>query len=103
VTITCCIRYVIDPFQQAAFAAYARRWLSIIPACGGEVVGYWTPHEGTNDVALGLISFESLAAYEAYRARLKADPAGAANFAFATERRLILSERRAFLRPVGPA
>ena len=99
-TITCCIEYRIDPFQRAAFADYARNWLTIIPACGGNLLGYWLPHEGTNDVALALISFESLAAYEAYRARLKTDPAGAANFAMAQDQRFILSERRTFLEPV---
>ena len=46
--------------------------------------------------------FDSLAAYEAYRARLKADPQGAANFRLAGERRFILGERRSFLRPVRP-
>lgn len=101
-TITCSIRYQIDPFQRDAFEAYARNWLTIIPACGGGLVGYWLPHEGTNDVAHGLISFESLAAYEAYRARLKADPAGADNYAFARKKRFIVSERRTFLTPVTP-
>jgi hypothetical protein len=101
-TITCCIRYVIDPFQRDAFEAYARNWLSIIPACGGDLLGYFLPHEGTNNVAIALISFDSLAAYEAYRARLKADPAGAANFAMAQEERFILSEERTFLKPVTP-
>ncbi len=99
-TITCCIRYVIDPFQHEAFEAYARTWLSAIPACGGNLIGYFMPHEGTNNVAIGLISFESLAAYEAYRARLKASPAGAANYAFAQEKRFIVSESRMFLTPV---
>ena len=47
------------------------------------------PHEGTNNIAFGLISFDSLAAYEAYRARLKSDPEGAANFRMAEEKRLI--------------
>lgn len=98
-TITCCIRYIIDPFQKAEFEAYARNWLTIIPACGGDLLGYFLPHEGTNNVALAMISFESLAAYEAYRARLKADPAGAANFALAHEKRFILSEARTWLTP----
>ena len=101
-TVTCCIRYRIDPFGRDAFEAYARRWLTIIPACGGELHGYWLPHEGTNDVALAMISFESLAAYEAYRARLKSDEAGAANFRTAQEGRFILSEERTFLEPVAP-
>ena len=100
-TITCFIRYRIDPFQRDEFAAYARRWLSIIPRCGGDVLGYFLPHEGTNDIAWGLIAFPSLAEYEAYRARLKADAEGKANFDFARERRFILSEERTFLERVG--
>ena len=98
--ITVFIRYQIDPFKREAFEAYARRWLEIIPKCGGDVVGYWMPHEGTNNIAYGLISFASLAAYESYRARLKADGEGAANFRAAEEQRLILAEERPFLRPV---
>ena len=99
-TVTCCIRYVIDPFKREAFEAYARAWLEIIPACGGDLLGYFMPHEGTNTIALALISFDSLAAYEVYRARLKSDPKGAANFDFAESERFILSEERTFLRPV---
>jgi hypothetical protein len=100
-TITVFIRYQLDPFQRDAFEQYARRWLEIIPKCGGNVLGYWMPHEGTNNIAYGLISFESLAAYEAYRARLKTDSEGAANFRFAEEKRFILGEERTFLRQVG--
>ena len=98
--ITVFIRYRLDPFQRDAFEEHARRWLEIIPRCGGELVGYWMPHEGTNDVAFGLISFESLAAYEAYRARLRADEAGMANFGEAERGRFILGEERTFLRRV---
>jgi hypothetical protein len=99
-TVTVFIRYRLDPFQRDAFEEYARRWLTIIPKCGGDVVGYWMPHEGTDNIAYGLISFDSLAAYEAYRARLKADPEGAANFHLAQEQRFISSEERTFLRLV---
>jgi hypothetical protein len=100
-TITCFIRYEIDPFQLDAFREYANNWLRIIPRCGGDLVGYFLPHEGTNNVAWGLISFESLAAYEAYRARLKSDAEGRTNFAFAQEKRLILREERTFLEALG--
>jgi len=100
-TITVFIRYQLDPFKRAQFEQYAKRWLSIIPKCGGAVVGYWMPHEGTNNIAYGLISFESLAAYEAYRARLRADAEGSANFRFAEDERFILAEERAFLRQVA--
>jgi NIPSNAP len=99
-TITCFIRYQIDPFQRDAFKQYAERWGSIIPRCGGDLIGYFAPHEGSNDIAWGLIAFDSLAAYEAYRARLKADPEGRANFAFAQDKRLILREERSFLEGV---
>jgi len=98
--IACFIRYRIDPFQRDAFAEYARRWLSIIPRCGGDLRGYWLPHEGANDIAWGVIAFAGLAEYEAYRARLKADAEGRANFAFAAERRFILSEERTFVEEV---
>jgi len=96
-TITCFIRYEIDPFQREAFAEYAARWGRIIPRCGGDLVGYFLPHEGTNNVAWGLIAFDTLAAYEAYRSRLKSDAEGCSNFAFAQSKRLIQSEERTFL------
>jgi hypothetical protein len=101
--ITCFIRYEIDPFQRVAFQTYAEAWGRIIPACGGDLIGYFLPHEGTNNVAFGLIGFESLAAYEAYRARLKADPEGQANFALAQAKRFILREERTFLENVALA
>lgn len=100
VTITCFIRYEIDPFQRTAFSAYAENWGRIIPRCGGHLVGYFLPHEGTNHVAWGLIAFESLAAYETYRARLKADVESRENFAFAQANRFILREERTFLEVV---
>ena len=99
-TVTCCIRYQLDPFKRDAFEAYAQNWTGIIQRCGGDLLGSFLPHEGTNDIAIALISFESLAAYEAYRARLKADSEGAANFRFAEQERFILPEERTFLRPI---
>ena len=97
VSIVCFIRYQIDPFQRDAFKKYAENWGRIIPRCGGHLVGYFLPHEGTNDVAWGLIAFPSLSAYEAYRTRLKADPEGRENFAAAQAKRFILREERNFV------
>lgn len=94
--ITCFIRYEIDPFQRDAFRAYAENWGRIIPRCGGHLLGYFLPHEGSNFEAWGLIAFDSLAAYEAYRARLRADPEGRANFELAQRQRFILREERSF-------
>jgi hypothetical protein len=98
--ITCFIRYQIDPFRREAFCAYADAWARIIPRCGGDLIGYFLPHEGTNDVAWGLIGFDSLAAYEQYRAALRADAEGRANFAKAQAERFIVREERTWLEDV---
>jgi hypothetical protein len=100
VTVTCIIRYQIDPFQRDLFQRYAENWGRIIPRCGGHLIGYFLPHEGTNDVAWGLIAFDSLAAYETYRARLKSDPEARDNFLMAQNNRLILREERNFVEAV---
>jgi hypothetical protein len=94
--ITCFIRYEIEPHQREQFRQYAENWGRIIPRLGGKLVGYFLPHEGTSDVAWGLVAFDSLAAYEAYRMRLRADPEARANFAMAQEQRFIRREDRTF-------
>lgn len=99
-TVTVFIRYQIDPFKRDLFEQYAKRWLAIIPRCGGTLTGYFMPHEGTNNIAFGLISFDSLGAYEAYRATLRTDEDGRANFNFAEEHKFIIAEERTFLRQV---
>ena len=98
--ITCFIRYQIDPFQRPAFRVYAESWGRIIPRCGGHLVGYFLPHEGTNDIAWGVIGFKSLADYEAYRSRLQQDQEGKRNFEWAQSQRFILREERSFLEGV---
>ena len=100
-TVTCFIRYEIDPFQREAFKEYAENWGRIIPRCGGHLVGYFLPYEGTNNVAWGLIAFDSLASYEAYRKKLKADPEARSNFEAAQTKRFILREERTFLEVVN--
>src|SRR5437899_3176442 len=95
--ITCFIRYQIDPFQRDEFKKYAENWGRIIPRCGGHLVGYFLPSEGTNDIAWGLIAFDSLADYEAYRARLRSDPEALENFSTAQSKRIILREERTFV------
>jgi hypothetical protein len=98
--ITCIICYQIDPFQRDAFAEYARNWGRVIPECGGHLVGYFLPYEGTNDVGWGLIAFQSLAAYEAYRARLRSHAGAHENFALAQAKKFILREERNFVEVV---
>lgn len=98
--ITCFIRYQIDPFQKEEFRKYAENWGRIIPRCGGHLLGYFLPYEGTNDIAWGLIAFDSLASYEAYRARLRTDKEAMENFTLAQSKRIILREERTFLQVV---
>ena len=99
--ITCFIRYEIDPIQRDAFRTYSGNWGRIIPRLGGRLLGYFLPHEGTNYEAWGLVGFDSLADYEAYRLRLKQDDEAVANFRFAREKRFILREERTFLENVA--
>jgi hypothetical protein len=98
--ITCFIRYEIDPYQREAFREYALTWGRVIPRCGGHLLGYFLPLEGSNYVGWGLIAFDSLAAYEAYRAKIKADEEGRRNFNFAQEKRFIVREERSFVEVV---
>ena len=99
-TITCFIRYEIDPFQRDAFRQYAENWGRIIPRLGGHLLGYFMPHEGSDYEAWGLVGFDSLAAYEAYRARLRGDPQAKENFANAQQQHFILREERTFVETV---
>lgn len=99
--IVCIIRYEIDPFQRDAFKEYAARWGRIIPRCGGALLGYFLPWQGTNYVGWGLIGgFDGLAAYERYQQRLHQDPEALANLKFAQERRFIVHEERNFVEVV---
>jgi len=100
--VVCHIRYELDPFKRALFEEYAKNWLTLIPACGGALIGYFMPHEGTDYRAHALIGFDSLAAYENYRACLRNDPRSRANFEFAQREKFILREEREFLRLVTP-
>lgn len=99
--VTCFIRYQIDPFQRDAFRRYAEAWGAIIPRCGGNLLGYFLPHEGSNDLAWGLVGFDDMAGYERYRAALRRDAEGRANFEFARAQRFILREERSWLEDVA--
>ena len=96
--ITCFIRYQIDPTRHDAFRRYAQVWGEAIPECGADLIGYFAPHEGSATTAYGVYSIPSLAAYEAYRARLAAHPLGRENYSFAQQERFILREDRIFLK-----
>ncbi|MBM1169954.1 NIPSNAP family protein [Microvirga arabica] len=96
--ITCFIRYEIDPFKVEAFNEYARNWGQAIPRCGADLIAYYAPHEGSSTLAYGVYTIKDLAAYEAYRERLRNDPQGRANYEFAKREQFIRREGRVFLR-----
>lgn len=100
--ITCFIRYEIDPYGAEAFEDYARAWGRIIPRCGAELIGYFAPHEGSATIGYGVYCVETLAAYEAYRERLRADAEAQENFALSRRERFIRREDRLFLKAVRP-
>lgn len=95
--LTCVIRYQIDPTKQDQFRTYTQNWGQAIPRNGAELIGYFAPHEGSTTLAYGIYSIPSLAAYEAYRARLAQDPLGRENYAFAQKEKFILREDRTWL------
>ena len=99
--LTCIIRYQIDPTRKDQFQTYARNWGQAIPRCGGDLIGYYAPHEGSSTLAYGIYNIPNLAEYEAYRARLAADPLGQQNYAFAQKERFILREDRTWLKRVS--
>ena len=99
--LTCIIRYQIDPTKKEQFAEYSRNWGQAIPRCGAELIGYYAPHEGSSTLAYGIYNVENLAEYEAYRARLAADPLGQKNYEFAQKEKFLLREDRTFLKIVS--
>ena len=66
--VTCYLKYVIDPYKLSEFEHYAKLWIPLVNKFGGQHHGYFLPSEGANNIAYALFSFESLAAYEKYRA-----------------------------------
>jgi NIPSNAP len=97
-SITCFIRYEIDPTKRAEFEQYARNWGQCIPACGADLVGYFAPHEGSSTTAYGIYHVDNLAHYESYRAELSEHPKGKENYAFAQKEKFLLREDRLFLK-----
>jgi hypothetical protein len=101
--ITLCIRYTLDAGKLFEFEAYARDVAAPIERCGGKIVGYFAPTKfaGPTNSALSLIDFESLAAYERYRAALAADPEHVEVARRAARAGVILVEDRLFVQRVS--
>jgi len=100
--ITLCIRYTIDMHKLTDFEKYARTWPEPIRRCGGELVGYYIPTKiaGPTNLALALINFPTLAAYEKYRDALMRDGDAKANVEFAERSGCIWIEDRSIMQKV---
>jgi len=98
--ISCYIKYKIDANKLEEFEIYAKKWIPLVNKFGGTHHGYFLPHEGTNDMALALFSFPSLAAYETYREDSFKDPECLQAFDYATKTKCIINYERSFMRPL---
>lgn len=99
--ITCYLKYIIDPYKLTEFEVYAKSWIPLVNKFGGHHHGYFLPHEGANNVAVALFSFESLAAYEHYRLDSASDLDCQKAYDYAITTRCIVSYERSFMTPVG--
>ena len=99
--VTVYLRYVLNTSKLREFEHYGKLWIPLVEKFGGQHHGYFMPSEGANNIALALFTFDSLAAYEAYRARLRTDAEGRANFELAQQQRFILREQRTFTEAVA--
>jgi len=98
--ITCYLRYELDPDKISDFETYAKLWIPLVQRFDGTHHGYFLPHESSNDMAVALFSFPSLADYERYRVDSLDDPDCQAAYEFAARTKCIRRYDRQFLRPV---
>jgi len=98
--ITCYVNYIIDPYKLEEFEIYAKKWIPLVNKFGGIHHGYFLPHEGSNNVALTLFSFPSLADYEKYRTESMKDVECVEAYSYAEKTRCIISYERSFMKPI---
>lgn len=98
--VTCYLKYVIDPYKLDEFAHYAKLWIPLVEKFGGKHHGYFLPHEGANNIAIALFSFDSLMEYEDYRKKSLTDTDCVAALGYAEETRCIISYDRSFFKPI---
>jgi hypothetical protein len=98
--MTLCIRYTLDANKLADFEVYARALPRPVERCGGKFVAYYLPTKiaGPTNIALGLIDFPDLAAYQLYREKLLTDADGVECLRRAEAAGCILNEDRSFVR-----
>lgn len=100
--ITCVVEYEIDSRKIADFQIFAEGWMRLVNEYGGTHHGYFLPSEGASDKALALFSFESLAAYEAYRAHFGVNDDFIQMDIFRDQTECVVRYQRSFIRPLFP-
>jgi len=100
--ITLCIQYELEHNKLSDFERYAKNWPKPIRRCGGDLLGYFLPTRlaGRTNLALALIRFSDLTAYEKYREALMKDPDAIANVKQIEAAGAIVYEDRSFLRQI---
>lgn len=117
-SLTCLVRYELDPERIADFEAYARYWIRLIERHGGKHHGYFISREapdgsklsfpglgreGPGNVAIALFTFPSDEAYASYRRTVRADPDCARAEDLLRRSACVRSYERNFVRAVQPA
>lgn len=98
--VTCYLSYTIDPNKINDFEFYAKSWIPIVNEFGGIHHGYFLPHEGENNKAVALFSFNSLAEYEKYRTDSSENNKAKELYDFARKTKCIMSYKRSFMKPL---
>ncbi|MGL1888635.1 MAG: NIPSNAP family protein [Reichenbachiella sp.] len=98
--ITCYLKYNIDPYKLEEFENYAKLWIQLVNKFGGIHHGYFLPHEGANNIATALFSFNSLSEYETYRNESLNDKDCQVAYQYAIDTKCILSYDRSFMKPI---
>ena len=98
--IACFITYKIDAQKTAEFEIFAKTWIRLVNENGGRHHGYFLPAEGADDGAYALFSFESLAAYETYRALFSTNAAFKKANDYKYETGCVVRHERTFMRPL---
>lgn len=99
-SVTFVITYTVDAGKLPEFETYSRRWIELVEREGGRHHGYFLPAEGASDEALALFTFESLSAYEAYRANFGVDPEFIAADRLRTDTGCVVRWDRTIMRPL---
>ena len=99
------LRYTIDPNKLADWKAYAEAEITPIAEAGGKNIAYFAPTDFAGDTAeaFAFIDVGTMAEYEAYRAKVAANPKHKEYTAKLQASGVIRSVYRAIIQRIEPA